>query len=1304
MKILIWLFTILVMPIMSNLAWADNTATYKLQIDKKAYDFDNSGVIITPAKTGISAAELAVHKPVKYVVGYKAKDASGNDVDPLSLGALNFEDTISSHMSVTQVDKPTVWGGAANALSFSTDGLLPGSQNGGSAPAPNTVVGGGNGDGMLPFIYFSADGTKKKIFMIYHHQPSGSSHINCVIYTTGAVCPGYPADGTGKATFGTAASGGYGTPLMNRAEMVGNKLYHTGGSATELFISCWNMDTDVNCGAVKVADQTYGPAGWNLGGVVKLPAFPNIVWNAFNGRLYCVDTTTNATCPANNTLLYANAQNKTTDVLAVGLNSIFVMSNGYLACMKVTGTPLAMVLSKCNPAYPIALGNSGNNQFVALTHYLNASGAEIGVCAGIGVNNHFGCYNFSGNNVTTPPLVLSNLKYNLSASIIIPGTAKVIYANFYSSAGNTGAGVCWDWATNAGCTNFKDQGGTDGLRVWSNTGQNGQKVNNGNAVYDYGYAYSPDGCIVGYSDNNILWSFDPGQGKSPCSTGAKVTLIIDNPKAFCDGLDHGAKWDRLEFVKTPFEVIGLSYTVYDGAACPITSNATTCTPLTTGLSTIPAAESSPTTSPKTRSNWKVPFATGVSLNAHPTLRIELNYTYTNNKAPTSVLMCNGAPCYKIDTLFSPGSDQLLGQVCVNASIKSCPAKIVDNMAIMTGLVGGVTTVLGRGFVPLTLPVTDLVYSDSAPAVNGNTLNSTLVRYDGKYQRADWSGDLVASTNYTVSTQVFDTVTWRAAPNMPTAANRNIYTASAYSTLPGVSFTYANLSAMTGYSTWGYDYNGLSAQDVVTYLRGDPALELKDGTNNMFRRRMLSYPGRTNAALGAIVHSDSLYDGASSQVFAMADDGMLHAFNANTGVENWAYVPRAILPTLPNLSKVDYPHVYLMDGQMTTAVAGSKTVLVSSTGGWGGPGSTSIFGIDITPGITPSNAMVLWETTGNALGRANGAIKIAKLANTTTVAVLGNGINSASGTAQLLMVNLATGVMSSINTGVTGGLSGPTIAKDAAANDKYAYAGDSAGNLWRFDLNALTAQKVFAPSSTMQPITAAPTVSAPMKMPNDTTKSGYMVYFGSGKFIDRSTPFKASAPDELATQAFRAVFDEVAATPTAAITDANLVLQAQTSSINQTIFGVDTPTRLMASSQSVSIPPKKGWYIALTGGERALNAAQLRKDSVLGDNIIFVSSIPTTSECDNAGEDAYVYTLAAATGAAPSTGILDVPGLLSSTIAIKVDNSTDATIVSNGIVFNCADESKGCGRVIPLKVGIPTLSTIQQRTWRQLFMR
>jgi Neisseria PilC beta-propeller domain len=1299
MKKLIWLLAILAMSIMSNFAWAENTATYKLQIDKKAYDFDSNGVIIKPAKTAISAAELAVHKPVKYVVGYKAKDAQNNVVDPLSLGALNFEDTISSHMSVTQVDKPAVWGGAANALSFATDGLLPGSQNGGSAPAPNTVVGGGNGDGMLPFIYFSADGTKKKIFMIYHHQPSGSSHINCVVYTTGAVCPGYPADGTGKATFGTSVNGGYGTPLMNRAEMVGNKLYHTGGSATELFISCWNMDTDVNCGAVKVADQTYGAAGWNLGGVVKLPAFPNIVWNAFNGRLYCVDTTTNATCPANNTLLYANAQNKTTDILAVGTNSIFVMSNGYLACMKVAGTPLAMVLSKCNPAYPKTLANAANNQYVALTHYLNVSGAEIGVCAGIGYQNHLGCYDFSGTNTLAPLLIRNNSFYNLSASIIIPGTAKVIYANFYSSAGNKGAGVCWDWATNAGCANFKDQGGTDGLRVWSNTGQNGLKVNGGNAVYDYGYAYSPDGCVVGYSDNNILWSFDPGQGKSPCSTGAKVTLIIDNPKAFCDGLDHGANWDRLEFVKTPFEVIGLNYTVYDGAACPITSNATTCTPLSTGSSVIPAAESSPVTSPKTRSNWKVPFLTPVSLMAHPTLRIELSYTYTNNTAPTTVLMCNGAPCYKIDTLFSAGPDELLGQVCVNAAIKSCPAKIVDNMAIMTGLVSGVTTVLGRGFVPLNLPVTDLVYSDSAPAVNGNSLNYTLVRYDGKYQRADWSGDLVASTNYTNSTQVFNTVTWRAAPNMPTAANRNIYTASAYSTLPGVSFTLANLSAMTGYSTWGYDYNGLSAQDVVTYLRGDPVLELKDGTNNMFRRRMLSYPGRTNAALGAIVHSDSLYDSASNQVFAMADDGMLHAFNANTGVENWAYVPRVLLPTLPNLSKVDNPHVYLMDGQMATAVVGTKTILVSSTGGWGGAGNTSIFAIDITAGITPSNSMILWETTTSSLGRANGAIKIAKLANTTTVAVLGNGINSTTGTAQLLKVNLLTGVTTSINTGVTGGLAAPTIAKDATGNDKYAYAGDSAGNLWRFDLNASTAQKVFAPTSTMQPITAAPAVSAPMKMPNDTSKSGYMVYFGSGKFIDRSTPFNASAPDEVATQAFRAVFDEAEATSQVTVTDADLVSQTSISNSTQTVNNLSVPTLLMTSSQPVTIPPKKGWSIALKDGERSLNAPQLDKYG----NIIFVSSIPNTSVCDNAGENAYVYILDAMKGSAPAAARFDVPNLVANTIAIKVDNTTDSTLLKDAIIFNCADESLVCRGPIRLTETMPSASTVQ-RTWRQLFMR
>ena len=100
-----------------------------------------------------------------------------------------------------------------------------------------------------------------------------------------------------------------------------------------------------------------------------------------------------------------------------------------------------------------------------------------------------------------------------------------------------------------------------------------------------------------------------------------------------------------------------------------------------------------------------------------------------------------------------------------------------------------------------------------------------------------------------------------------------------------------------------------------------------------------YRGRT-AVLGDIVDSDPEFVGKpkssyvdtgypafvvdkkdrAKTVFVGANDGMLHAFNADTGEERWAFVPTAVMPNMWKLADKSYRdfHANFVNGKMTVA--------------------------------------------------------------------------------------------------------------------------------------------------------------------------------------------------------------------------------------------------------------------------------------------------------------------------------------------------------------------------------------------------
>ncbi|KQW57693.1 pilus assembly protein PilY [Variovorax sp. Root411] len=565
---------------------------------------------------------------------------------------------------------------------------------------------------------------------------------------------------------------------------------------------------------------------------------------------------------------------------------------------------------------------------------------------------------------------------------------------------------------------------------------------------------------------------------------------------------------------------------------------------------------------------------------------------------------------------------------------------------------------------------------SISASSSRASTATAV-YQAGYDTADWSGKLTA-TRFGSNGKLAATPAWSARElldmRMATAgaydSNRKVLSFSgtaaaaathAAATGSGVPFRWTSLSDVQKAALQGSTDTASSAlgQGVLNFLRGDRSNE---GTGLGLRTR--------THVLGDIVGSSVTYAGQprsgfthdgyatfastiarAPMVYVGANDGMLHAFNAGTGEEAFAYVPEglygtAAAPQLKKLSESTYSHRYYVDGSPfvadiymgstanATATNTEKAALWRSyLVGTLGAGGKGYFVLDVTKpeNIDETNAarVAVLDTTALAdddLGHqfqqptldsfSRRALQVAPLNNGRRALILGNGYNSASEKA-VLWIQYLDGDKSVLKiyapatqvAGTGNGLSAPQVVdRNGDGKVDYVYAGDLLGKLWKFDLSPADSSKwkatlgsgatassldnapLFAAGAT-QPITAAPVVV-------DHPRGGYMVVFGTGRL------FASGDESSTAQQYLYGVWDRAnGSTGTAALTD----LVAQTIGAG-TVKEGDVEFRT-ASSNSVSYSGsggKRGWYLQLgTAGERIVYPG----DALSGSAGLFSSTVP-----------------------------------------------------------------------------------------------
>lgn len=450
----------------------------------------------------------------------------------------------------------------------------------------------------------------------------------------------------------------------------------------------------------------------------------------------------------------------------------------------------------------------------------------------------------------------------------------------------------------------------------------------------------------------------------------------------------------------------------------------------------------------------------------------------------------------------------------------------------------------------------------------------------------------------------------------------------------------------------------TGDNLVAYLRGqtgfDQGAAIAD--NRVFRKRQ--------ATLGDLIDSKPAFIGKptfnygdsgyqtfkannanrAKTVYVGANDGMLHAFNADTLTERWAFIPSMVIPNLWKLADASYAskHAYYVNGAVsisdicvaadcTTATASDwRTILIGGLNG----GGRGYYALDITDPINPA---LLWEIDPNKTGFADlgftfgNPVVTKRNSDNKWVVLFTSGYNnisdansfyglsstqfkptplytSGNGNGYLFVVDAFTGTkLNGIATNVGNTTTPSGLAKIKAYADEaeknnvssLVYGGDLDGNLWRFNIDTNTVFKLAkltdgtAPTPLSQPVTVAPELGL--------VNNKKVIFVGTGKYLEIADLTNTGK------QTLYAIKDDSA---TATLTNARNDLSPQTLAISST----NPDARVSSSNSAVNFISGNGWYVDFPdSGERQNVESQL----VLG-TLLVPTTVPTSTACQPAG--------------------------------------------------------------------------------------
>lgn len=599
-------------------------------------------------------------------------------------------------------------------------------------------------------------------------------------------------------------------------------------------------------------------------------------------------------------------------------------------------------------------------------------------------------------------------------------------------------------------------------------------------------------------------------------------------------------------------------------------------------------------------------------------------------------------------------------------------------------------------------------SVTSPAIKPTTTQSSdsnFFVYRTDYNVETWSGNLIKET--------IDTNT----------GNRTAHWNAAAGSVTGRTIKMVNGTSLADF-TWG---NLTEAQQNALHVHPQTGIVDNAGVQRLgfIKGEHDSFRKRSNRLLGDIINSSPVVvEGAqylhylanaiepsgnysefandvrdrTPLVFVGANDGMLHAFNAETGAEAFAFVPSAVIPNLNRLTSPGYneeggEHHFFVDG--TPVVRDVyidndwRTVLVGTLRA----GGRSIFALDITE---PNNISLLWELNeGDDLSEAEKVAgktsdvgysfpvpTIARLHNGKWAVVTGNGYDSASGRAALFLIDIASGELTKIPTAASDSLNGLSSVRVADNNSDgiadYVYAGDLKGNLWRFDLDptdsgSSNAYRVsFGGSPLFTALDSennAQAITAPPSLVRHPSLVGYIVMFGSGRYFQLTDKETDKVDTLYGIWDTQTRLDEVATT-TPTLDRRNLQEQTFTTQTVNT-WNADNPN-LPAVSQNIRIlsdtpvtwhgpsasDGKHGWYLDLKVGSNLKGERVVDEMAARGQVLLFTTRTPSVDPCEP-GLEGWTYGINPYTGGRTTFNVFD----FNKSTTVSAADSYNGTVVS-----------------------------------------
>jgi type IV pilus assembly protein PilY1 len=716
------------------------------------------------------------------------------------------------------------------------------------------------------------------------------------------------------------------------------------------------------------------------------------------------------------------------------------------------------------------------------------------------------------------------------------------------------------------------------------------------------------------------------------------------------------------------------------------------------------------------------------------------FTDTNNDGNPFSLPPDGSPAV---TKWASGVDDDGRPLPKTFFLASSPQKMVNALRAAFASIASSSGTLAGGSV-----------SSTRISTSGSLAYTT--RVDAENDAATVLATRLTLDSSNVSITVAGAPDWNAAdkltgiaPLVParSPASRRIFSTKSDAT--PIEYLWTNLDS-TQQALYNTDpdtglVDGLGARRV-NYIRGVRTDEAANGTPTSplpFRNRKSLVASIVNSApifVGSRPSLTSSGEGFTdfvrnttrkAAVYVGTNNGVLHAFDALTGDELFAFIPRVFVNEMPKVASPNFATKPMIDvpptiteARMSSGSGASawKTVLVAGYGG----GAQGAFALDVTRPESFGTSNVMWnfsDADDPKMGNVTGEIRVLKFKTAAGTfrwfAVVPSGYNNSkvdsppldpvrydpSNTRSLFLlavdksptaswslgsnyyrIDLPTGFSDS---SITTALSTPGDQLGVNSEVLRLYAGDTQGNLWKFDFGLVptpfanntaiqgvvagfggAAKPLFTAirGSDRQPITIPPIVG-------DIGRGENMILFGTGKFLETADTNSANFKQ----QSMYGIWDDLTNTSASRVSAISR-LEPRTATVSGSSLSISGADLVFGTSAS----QKQGWYFDfpdVTSGERQVTNLALASNYLYFNTTATVPPTTTNSCGAYGGRQCAVN---AVTGLSfGTTCAFDGSGFLPSPIVLQPQNP------------NAVTETSGQG--IAIKTDAPLIVTLTGAT-------